>query len=186
MEQCKKELQEQQEILIKIVTQVVNYQITERISKTVETNGDITVKLHEAGNLSDLKQEMNHLVDTEVSEKVERGLEKFCRDDFKIIREKSEYELNKELFSLYKEIIAEAGKLLKKYGYMQIVGEFENGAHGFLTRIGMGPEPDNEELLKEQKEWIILCRKYIKAMDESRDLSRAAIEKKALKLWEEA
>lgn len=131
---------------------------------------------------------MNNLADIEVPEKVRSGFERFCRDDFKMIREKQDYELNEELFSLYKNVISEAGKLLRKYGYTHICGEYENGKSGFIhmNNNTMGPKPDNEDLIREQSEWLAVYRKYIEAIDEVENAREANIARQAAQLWENA
>lgn len=53
MEKYKEEVQERQNILLKSAIKVVNEQIIERINRTVKSNGDITIKIHESGKLSD-------------------------------------------------------------------------------------------------------------------------------------
>lgn len=186
MEKYKKEVQERQDILLKSAIKVVNEQIIERINRTVKSNGDITIKIHESGKLSDLKKEMNNLADEEVPEKLRSGFDRFCRDDYKMIREKQDYELNEELFSLYKNVIGEAGKLLRKYGYTHICGEYENGKPGFIHKNTMGPKPDNEDLIREQSEWLDVYRKYIEAIDEVENEREANIAKQAAQLWENA
>lgn len=186
IEQCKKEVQEKQGVLSKLAIEFVKEQIIERINKTVEQNGDITVKLHESGRLSDLKKEMNHLIDEKVAEDINNGFERFLHDDFRLIREKRDYELNEELFSLYKNVISGAGKLLREYGYTVIVGEYEKGKHNFLNKIGTGPKPDNDELVRVQSEWIDMCRNCMKVMDEIEAEKKADIAKRAKKLWDNA
>lgn len=184
----KKEVQEKQDILIKKAIEVVSEQIRERINRTVKVNGNITIEIHESGKLSDLKKEMNNLIDCEVPEKVKSGFERFCRDDFKMIREKHDYELNEELFLLYKNVIGEAGKLLRRYGYVHIYGEYENGKSGFIhmNNNTMGPKPDDEELIRKQSDWITIYRKYIEAIDDIENVRRANIEMQAAQLWKNA
>lgn len=188
MEKYKEEVQERQNILLKSAIKVVNEQIIERINRTVKSNGDITIKIHESGKLSGLKKEMNNLADVEVPEKLKGGFERFCRDDYKMIREKQDYELNEELFSLYKNVINEAGKLLRKYGYTHICGEYENGKYGFIhmNNNTMGPKPDNEDLIREQSKWLIVIRKYIEIVDKVENEREASIAKQAAELWENA
>lgn len=189
MENYKKEFQEQQDTLLKSAIKMVNEQINQRIKRTVVSNGDITVKIHESGRLSDLKKEENKLTDIEVPKKLKNGFEQFCRDDFKKIREKQDCELNEELFSLYKNVIGEAGKLLREYGYTYISGEYENGKPGFIHmnhNNTMGPKPDDEDLIREQSEWLAVCRKYIEAIDEVENVRKKNIAKQAAQLWENA
>lgn len=189
VEQCKQDMQKQQVILLDLATKAVNYQIAEAINRTVKSNAKITIRGSENGKLSDLKKKMNSLINAEVRKKIEQGFDKFFQNDFKLIREKQDYELIEELYSMYKIIISEAGKLLRQYGYSSVYGEYESGNPGFVSTKNkgtIGPKPDDMELLEEQNRWITSCRKYIEAIDNIENERKATLEKKATELWENA
>ena len=108
-------------------------EITEQIDKvienTVEYNYEKTEELSISGNLSELKVRLNELHDS-VPKIIEQKFEKFSinkKENINWFKEIREYELKEKLFTLYKSIIGEAGKIFREYGYKDVSGESSKG-----------------------------------------------------------
>lgn len=188
-EQYEKEMIQQQAALKSAAIRVVNEQIVEVINRTCECDSDETFYLSEQGKLSDMKIRMQDLLNTIVPKKIEDALNYFTKNNFQLIRDKHEYELTDELYSKYKSIIAEAGKLLREYGYKNVYGEYEKGKSNFLSmkhKGTMGPKPDDDDLIKIQSKWIMACEKYIEELNRQENAIKAEKAKKARELWENA
>lgn len=189
LEQCKKDMENQQTILENLAVEVIKEQIEESINRTIGAGTDITFNLGKNGQLSNLKVKMNELTGVIVPNMIKNGLDKFIRNNLALIRDKRDYELSEELFSLYKTVIGESGKLLREYGYRSICGEYSNGKAGFLSmkhKGSMGPKPDNENLIEAQSLWIACCRKYIVLVDAQENEIKESKMKKARELWDNA
>lgn len=192
IEQCMEDVTVAFKAVVDYAAKEISEQIDKVIKNTVENNYVKTEELSISGSLSELKVRLKGLQDS-VTEIVEQKFEKFSvnkKENLDWFKEVREYELKEKLFTLYKSIIGEAGKIFREYGYIDVYGESSKGHPVFVyTQHGStitGPEPKNEDLLDAQKKWLDACKVYVEVMER---LNREEIElgrKKAADLWSKA
>ena len=167
IEQCMEDVT----VTLKAVMDHAAKEITEQIDKvienTVEYNYEKTEGLSISGSLSELKVRLNELHDS-VPQIIEQQFEEFSinkKENISWFKEIREYELKEKLFTLYKSIIGETGKIFREYGYKDVSGESSKGHPAFVyTQHGTtvtGPEPKNEDLLEAQRKWLDACKIYV-------------------------
>lgn len=167
IEQCMEDVT----VTLKAVMDYAAKEITEQIDKvienTVEYNYEKTEELRISGSLSELKVRLNELHDS-VPQIIEQQFEEFSinkKENISWFKEIREYELKEKLFTLYKSIIGETGKIFREYGYKDVSGESSKRHPAFVyTQHGttvMGPEPKNEDLLEAQRKWLDACKIYV-------------------------
>lgn len=179
-------------VALKTVVDYATREITEQIDKvienTVENNYDKTEELYNSGSLSELKVRLTGLHNS-VTEIVEQKFSINKKENIDWFKEVQEHELKEKLFTLYKSIIGEAGKLFREYGYKDVSGESSKGHPTFVyTQHGTtitGPEPKNEVLLDAQRKWLNAFKIYVEVM-ERMNREKAVSVKKAADLWSKA
>lgn len=192
IEQCMEDVTVALKAVVDYAAKEISEQIDKVIENTVENNYVKTEELSNSGSLSELKVRLKELQDS-VAEIVEQKFEKFSidkKENLDWFKEVHEYELKEKLFTLYKSVIGEAGKIFREYGYKDVYGESSKDHPAFVyTQHGTtitGPEPKNEDLLDAQKKWLDACKIYVEVMER---LNREEIElgrKKAANLWSKA
>ena len=134
---------------------------------------------------------MNYVI--RCMEQQNRNLKNFLsikKENIDWFKEAREYELKEKLFTLYKSIIGEAGKIFREYGYKDVSGESSKGHPAFVyiqhgTTI-TGPELKNEDLLEAQKKWFDSCKRYVEVLEKINREDVALGRKKAADLWSKA
>lgn len=192
IEQCMEDVTVALKAVVDYAAKEISEQIGKVIENTVENNYVKTEELSTSGSLSELKVRLKELQDS-ADEIEEQKFEKFSinkKENLDWFKEVHEYELKEKLFTLYKSIIGEVGKIFREYGYIDVYGESSKGHPAFVyTQHGTaitGPEPKNEDLLDAQKKWLDVCKIYVEVMER---LNREEIElgrKKAADLWSKA
>lgn len=192
IEQCTEDVT----VALKAVVEYAAKEITEQIDKvienTVENNYVKTEELSASGSLSELKVCLNELHDS-LFEIVEQRFEKFSinkKENLDWFKEVHEHELKEKLFTLYKSIIGEAGKIFREYGYKDVFGESSKEHPAFVyTQHGTtitGPEPKNADLLDAQRKWLDACKIYVEILEQTKREEIELGRKKAGDLWSKA
>ena len=192
IEQCMEDVT----VTLKEVMDYAAKEITEQIDKvienTVEYNYEKTEELRISGSLSELKVRLNELHDL-VPQIIEQKFEKFSinkKENISWFKEIREYELKEKLFTLYKSIIGETGKIFREYGYKDVSGESSKRHPAFVyTQHGTTvtePEPKNEDLLEAQRKWLDACKIYVEVLEKMNREEAALGRKKAADLWSKA
>ncbi len=192
IEQCMEDVT----VTLKEVMDYAAKEITEQIDKVIENtvkyNYGKTEELSISGSLSELKVRLNELHDS-VPKIIEQKFQKFSinkKENINWFKEIREYELKEKLFTLYKSIIGEAGKIFREYGYKDVSGESSKGHPAFVyTQHGTTvtePEPKNEDLLEAQRKWLDACKIYVEVLEKMNREEAALGRKKAADLWSKA
>lgn len=192
IEQCMEDVAVTLKTVVDYATKEITEQIDKVIENTIENNYDKTEELYKSGSLSELKVRLTGLHGS-VNEIVEQKFEKFSinkKENIDWFKEVQEHELKEKLFTLYKNIISEAGKLFREYGYKDVSGESSKGHPAFVyTQHGTtitGPEPKNEALLDAQRKWLNACKIYAEVMERINREKAVSKRKKAADLWSKA
>lgn len=188
-------LEKQSEVLLEKSIDFLKDRIKYEIEHCVKNNTAHTKELAEQDKLKDVKQEMNKLLEEvpQYTNDAMSGDNVFIHRTLKIDKNKFAYEykdiVEKKYKNAYGNVVGWAGKILNKYGYIQVGNDYNEHSQwqyisGSGGRIKYGYGFDMREVGDDWKRYIDTLMKYYEGLSNYQLLQKNKEEAEAMSLWE--